>query len=549
LSRIALAAALCCALPALAQLPPVDAGSQLRDAQKKPPALPRKPPPRLQPEPPPRPAGATLSVRFVLKDLQITGNSVFSTDELKSVAGDVIGHEVGFADLEQAAARITRHYRSRGYLVARAYLPAQTVLGGMVEIAVLEGRLSAIEVKNGTRVRDSVIEGHFGALMGEVIEEQRLERKLLLLSDLPGLGAAGAALRPGERVGESALGLEVAKPDAPLASLELDNYGSYFTGEARLAAALDIASPTGSGDLLSARLTKGVPGLELASLSYQLPLGRDGLRAGVSYSTLAYRLGKEFESLDAEGRAESAGATLAYPLVRRLALNVSVLAVFTRREFEDRVKSTSTVTEKATDAATLGVSGDWRDALAGGAVNVWSLAYSGGKLTIETPAAQAIDDATLRTRGSYEKLGWNLMRAQRLGERWSALLTLSGQLANKNLDSSEKFTLGGPYGVRAFPLGEAAGDEGVLGSAELRFELAPAVLQALAFADLGEVTINHDPPAASAENERALGALGAGLNWTQRRFSARGIVAWGSERALSAPHRDPRVWLQLALRL
>ena len=548
--RIAIAAALCCALPALAQLPPTDAGSQLRDAEKKPPALPRKPPPRLEPEPPARPPGISLSVRFTLKDLHISGNSAFPAEELKLVAGELVGREIGFAELEEATARITRHYRSRGYLVARAYLPAQTVRDGVVEIAVLEGRLGRLDLKNEARVRDSVIEGHFDALTGEVIQEERLERKLLLLSDLSGLGRAGAALRPGERVGESALGLELAKPDTPVASFEFDNYGSYFTGEYRLSAALDIASPIGFGDLLSVRLTKGMPGLELASLSYQLPLGSDGLRVGVAYSTLAYRLGKDFASLDAEGRAESAGATLFYPFVRRRTLNVSGLAAYAHREFEDRINSASTVTEKTTDVATLGVSGDWRDALGGGAVNVWSLTHGAGKLKIETAEAQAIDDATLRTQGSFQKLNWNLMRAQRLDGRWSALLSLSGQRASKNLDSSEKFTLGGPYGVRAFPLGEAAGDQGILGSAELRFDLTPAVLQAFAFVDLGETKINHDALPATAENERALGALGAGLNWTtQRHFSARGIVAWGNERALSAPERKPRVWLQLIQRL
>ena len=34
------------------------------------------------------------------------------------------------------------------------------------------------------------------------------------------------------------------------------------------------------------------------------------------------------------------------------------------------------------------------------------------------------------------------------------------QLSSKNLDSSEKFTLGGIGGVEAYPSGEASGDEG-----------------------------------------------------------------------------------------
>ena len=37
---------------------------------------------------------------------------------------------------------------------------------------------------------------------------------------------------------------------------------------------------------------------------------------------------------------------------------------------------------------------------------------------------------------------------------------LSLQETGANLGSSEDFLLGGPYGVRAYPLGEAPGDRG-----------------------------------------------------------------------------------------
>lgn len=549
--RGALVLALWAALPALAQLPPVDAGSQLRDAERKPPALPRKPPPRLELEPPARPPLAPApDVRFILRDVRFSGNTVYSASYLKWVVYRALGTEVGLAQLEELTARITRFYREQGYMVARAYLPQQEIRDGVVEIAVLEGRLGRLDLQNASRVRSSMIEGYFEPLTGEAIREEGLERKLLLLSDLPGIGGANAALRPGEGVGESALGLDLQRAPALGATLELDNYGSYFTGEWRLSAGFELASPTGYGDLLGARLTKGMPGLDLVQVSYQLPLGRDGLRAGVNYSALNYELGKDFASLDAHGRAQSAGGTLTYPWVRQRTVNVNLIGAYTHRELDDRIDATSTVVERTTNVGALGVSGDWRDALGGGAVSVWSLTYSGGKLEIDTPIALAADQAALRTEGAFQKLNWSLVRAQRMEDRWSALLSFSGQYADKNLDSSEKFALGGPFGVRGFPLGEAAGDRGVLAGAELRFDVTPAVLQASAFVDAGQVRINNDPLPTSGENDRELWSAGLGLNWTaQRGFSARGLLAWANERATSAPDRRPRGWLQLAWRI
>ena len=109
-----------------------------------------------------------------------------------------MGKDVGFADLEQAAARISRYYREHGYMVARAYIPAQTVTtDGVVEIAVIEGRFGKVELDNKSRVRDSVARGYLDAFPGTLVTQPALERKMLLLNDLPGVGEARATLRPG----------------------------------------------------------------------------------------------------------------------------------------------------------------------------------------------------------------------------------------------------------------------------------------------------------------------------------------------------------------
>ena len=77
-------------------------------------------------------------------------------------------------------------------------------------------------------------------------------------------------------------------------AIELDNYGSYFTGAARLSGQLDAYGPLRLGDWFSLRATKGDPGLEYAHATYELPLGGDGFRLGAAYSHVDYRLGKSF---------------------------------------------------------------------------------------------------------------------------------------------------------------------------------------------------------------------------------------------------------------
>ena len=547
MTRVAFWVALACALPALAQQPP-DAGSVLRDVQKPLPPAPAKPQPRLEIEQR-RPALAPQpTLRFVLKRVRITGNTVFSESALQEVVRDFVGKEIGFADLEEAAVRITRYYRERGYLVARAYLPQQEIRDGVVEIAVLEGRFGKSELNNRSRVSDATIRRFLRPLEGGSVDEQHVERQLLLLNDLPGMGTASAALRPGERVGETALALSVG--EAPLigGGVELDNYGSHFTGQARLTGEFDLFSPLGYGDSASAQGITST-GLDLLRLAYQLPVGGHGLRLGGAYSQLSYKLGREFESLQAHGTAKTESGNVSYPFVRAREANLNGQLAFTRRQFDDHIDSSDTDTQKSTDAAGITLGGDLRDRWLGGGVTSALATLVAGRLDIETPAARTVDEATAQTQGTYRKLVWNAQRVQRLAERWSGVLGVSGQVANKNLDSSEKFAPGGPFGLRAYPLGEAAADEGVMLNAEARYDVQPGSLQAIAFYDAGSVHLNHQAPPGTTVNHRSLADVGTGLDWhAGRTWFARLVVALGNRVAQSAPDRHPRIWAQAAAR-
>lgn len=185
-------------------------------------------------------------------------------------------------------------------------------------------------------------------------------------------------------------------------------------------------------------------------------------------------------------------------------------------------------------------------------MSAFFLSLSSGTLDVQTPAALAADAATARTNGSYSKLWLNATRLQRVTDRVSLHASLTGQLASKNLDPSEKFVLGGMDGVRAYPQGEAFGDEGYLMSLEARFLLAglservPGQVHLLGFVDAGNVTINKNLWFAGA-NERSLSATGVGATWVDpgnfaiRTYYARKL---GNEDAISAPDKSGRFWIQ-----
>ncbi|MCC6475063.1 MAG: ShlB/FhaC/HecB family hemolysin secretion/activation protein [Burkholderiales bacterium] len=541
-----------CAAPALAPAQAVpDAGSTLRQLAPPTLRLPRKPAPDAQIEAPARPIlQPAPQIRFRPKAFRITGATVFPEAVLQSMLQDLVGREVGIADLGEAVGRITRFYSERGYPLATAYLPAQEIKDAVVEIVILEGRFGDINLLNRARVRDGVIASYLAPLSGRVVEEATLERQLLLIYDLPGVLPGKAVLAPGQAVGETDLRLEIDPSPAVTGSVYLDNHGNFYSGANEISAQFAVASPARLGDLLSVQLTKGAPGLEYSHLNYQLPAGGGGLRVGAQYSHVHYELGERFAALGLSGEAGSATAFFQYPLVRSRQSSAYVGLSYERRSLQDRIGAVNAVTDKDARLFQLTLTGDVFDAWGGDSVSAYSLRYGRGNLAIESPLAKAIDDATARTAGAYRKLSLNLVRLQGLPGRFSAYLSFYGQKAADNLDSSEKMVLGGVNGVRAYPQGEAAGDSGYVLSGELRhafsLEGVPGSFQAGAFLDTGEVRFAEKPFSAQP-NRRRLSGAGLSLGWTRANdFTLRAVLAQRLGGGPASAGRDTRYrgWLQ-----
>lgn len=544
--RICAVLLLASATAALAQQQP-DAGRILREQERPLPAQPQPRAPGTTIDEPARPAlKPAATPRFVLREIRFSGNTAFAGTELLPLVAEYVGREIGFEELQAAAARITRHYRENGYPVARAYLPEQAIENGVVEIALLEGRYGRVSFSNRSRVKDEVVRQHLEGLEGRALTQRELERRMLLLNDLAGVGEARSSVRAGQRRGESDLTVALAESTWATGSVELDNYGNRFTGQSRLTGEAKLLSPLGLGDRLDVRYTHGFDDLGYGRVAYQLPLGGDGWRVGGALSRSEYKLGKTFAPLGASGDATSASAQVSYPLVRSFAFNLYAQGTAERRDLQDRTASTGSITDKRLDVAGLGLSGD---ATHGEGITAFSLVASSGRLDIESAAARTTDDVTARSNGRYAKTNWSLYRLQSLGERTNLVLSLSGQWASKNLDSSEKFSLGGAYGVRGYPSGEAVGDSGHVGTVELRHAIPVeiGILQPFVFADAGRVTVNRNPFAATA-NAASRTAAGAGLAWTkpgdfQLKFT---WARRGSHAATSDTDHRSRAWVTLA---
>lgn len=515
-----------------------------------------------------KPAMKANGTAIPVSAFRVTGATRIAPEELERLLDDLKGRDVTLDEINKALARIQEAYAELGYFLAIAYVPAQEIRDGVVEIAVLEGRLGEVSVAaaEGARADGEAVRRTVGgaAPAGEVIDKARIERGLLLSQDLPGVDIK-ATLVPGATVGTADLKVDVK--DAPLVSglVELDTFGNRYTGRERLGALVSVNNPTGLNDRVSLRAVSSFQGLNYFRIGYTVPVGYQGTRLGGSYSRTEYRLCCRFDDLDAEGDAQVAGLQVLHPLVRSRERNLFLTAGVDQKSFYNRTAA-GTTSDKRSQVLNLGISGDARDGWQGGGMTQFGADLALGRLDLDGHRPDKNADAlSERKHGGFTKLAYNVSRLQSLARDWSLFASLSGQFASRNLDSSEKFVLGGSQGVRAYPQGEATGDEGHLLAVELRWD-APvkplgADLQFVGFVDHGLIRLHRDTWAGwrggNAEQRNRYGLTGAGIGVAFAKagdFSVRAQYAW---RVGGNPGRDAlghdsengddrgRLWLQL----
>ncbi|MBE7374943.1 ShlB/FhaC/HecB family hemolysin secretion/activation protein [Pseudomonas lopnurensis] len=531
-------------LLAAPESPPPDAGQSLRGLDQRPLQLPTPQPLDLNlPDAPGaevQAGGPTLQV----SGFALEGNTALANAELLALLDDLKGRTVSLGELQAGANRITRLYRERGYPLARAYLPAQEIEHGVVRIAVLEGRYGAIEVDDQADLWGSALAPLAALRSGDVLKAGPLEHSLLLLKDTPGVEVA-ATLKPGASVGTTDLRVDV-RPDPLLSgSIDADNYGNRFTGEYRLGGTLNLNNPLGLGDRVSLRAMGSDEDQHYYRAAYQLPLGPWATQVGVAYSDMDYQLAKDFGDLDAHGNARIASIFLAQPLVRRRDFYLDAHLQFDGKHLKDDIDLFASRSDKRSRQITASLSASGRDVLLGGGLSSASLSLSHGSLNIDGELERLLDDLSAGSAGQFNVLRPTFTRLQRLNDRFSFYGQVQGQWADGNLDSSEKLYLGGAHGVRAYPQGEASGDQGWLANLELRYALTPA-WQLSTFVDHGQVRRNK-APWDDGDNHRSLSGAGLGATWAAYGWQITATAAWklGNSDAESDVERTPRVWGQL----
>ncbi|MCZ8219573.1 MAG: hypothetical protein O9337_09155 [Acidovorax sp.] len=480
---------------------------------------------------------------------EVHGVTRFSDEEIAQVLRPYTGRPLDTAGIHAAADALNHLYRAQGYFLSKVFIPPQAV-SDAVRLDVFEGEWDAqgLEIVNkghrvDTRVVRAILERNIP--QGAPARRADVERALLLAEDLPGVSTA-SSIYPGARVGTARLRTELTDLPALQGNIDYDNHGSATTGEHRLGTTLYWNSPTGRGDQITTRLATTGSRSQYGYINYLLPISPSGTRIGFSADRLNYDTHYIANVGYASGQASDLRVYLTYPIVRSRHGNLNFRGDVSRLTLKDR-NDLQFNAHRTVDTAVLALQGDDDHPWLTTGLTTFDMSLTAGQVRIRGNANFAAADATTtQTAGGFARLNLDAARLTRLDGHWSVLSKVRAQWASHNLDSSQRFYLGGATSVSGYPQGEASGDMGAEYGVELRRDItAPwhGTLQVGAFVQQGWSRVHkHAWPGWNAGNhmlKEELSLTSVGINalaTVSQDWVARASIGW---QLGSNPLRDP----------
>jgi hemolysin activation/secretion protein len=459
---------------------------------------------------PPPPAGLPAVSAVYVKQIKLTGNTVFSDQELSALTGAYQGRRITANELQRLRYELTLYYVNNGYINSGAIIPDQTVEDGVVTIRIIEGRLNEIDVSGNRRLRDSYIRDRAGLGAGPPLNIKRLGSALQILQQNPRIEQINGRLEPGAEKGDSILRVDVREARAYELWLDANNYQPPSVGGYQGSVRGIHRNLTGFGDTLLL-VYSGADGLTEWDVDYTLPISARDTELRLGYTYIDSKVVEDpFDVLDIENTEQTFSLGLSHPLVKTVNRTFSLALLLDKRESKSHLLGepfdfTPAAENGETDITVLRLSQEW------------SLRQRSQVLAARSLISKGVDwlDATVNERprdGRFSAWLGQLQWVRRIGARGNRLLVRAdAQWTPHALPSMEQFTVGGRYSVRGYRENRLVTDKGLVGSVELRIPLwrggNGVEINLAPFVDYGWAGNNNS----AQTNPDHIGSVGAGL--------------------------------------
>ena len=453
--------------------------------------------------------------RVFVREVKVTGNTVFSDEVLKEVTAPYENRELTDADLESLRLGLTIFYVNKGYINSGAVIPDQTIIDGVITIHIIEGNLTDIQVEGNKWFRNPYIQNRIRLGAGPPLNIYTLQEQLQILQQDERIKRLNAELRPDVKRGDSILKVEVQDEFPFKIFLETDNYQSPSVGAEIGRITLTDLNLTGHGDILSFTYGQSAGIFPEIDVSYALPFTAYDTMLLLHYRKNDYQVIEEpFTDLNIKSKSDIASITLRQPFYRTLQHEFAL--AFMGEYLRDK-----TFLDNEPFSFSPGVQDGksvitalrfFQEYLYRDAVQVISMR---SRLSLGINALGATTNPGQTPDGHFFDWLFQTQWARRFQFlNIQTIARMDVQLANKSLLPLEQISVGGRYTVRGYRETTLLRDNAFIASLESRIPLTrnhPLVdyLEFCQFADFGNAWFTDFP----TPKPRSIGSVGLGLRW------------------------------------
>jgi hemolysin activation/secretion protein len=454
-----------------------------------------------------------------VREIRITGNTVFKDEELAEITRPYIGREATDEDLAALRQALTLKYVNAGYINSGAVIPDQKVENGVIEYRIVEGTLTDIRVTGTEHLRPEYVSDRLELAAGPPLNVASMQEELQVLLQGPLIQRINAELLPGDRPGEARLLARVEEGAQGTFAASVDSDLSPALGAARAVLLGQRYNLAGRGDILTGQV-EAAEGYAKFYGEYAIPLNAHDTTFDIFGEWQKAKVVESpLDQLDIKSRASTVGVRVSHPLIRtaREQLKLSGGLDLRRSETDLLGQGFAFSPGVEPDGQTkLTVLRFIQEYVARDRVQVIAArsTFSQG-----INAFGATDEGDNVPTGKFFAWLGQLQFARRLGESDAQVLfRLEGQLSSDPLLPLEQFAVGGLRSVRGYRTNLFVRDQGYTSSLEfrvpvLRREDGAPLVQLAPFGDIGGAWYKEG----NTPNPNTVKSLGLGVHFDPHR--------------------------------
>lgn len=405
---------------------------------------------------------------FVIRRIELSGATLLSPSAKNRLTAPWINQCLDMARLTRLTDAVSDWYISRGYITSRAFLTEQDLSGGILHLAVLEGKLQHIRLEG---VPDRTLKMTFPGLEGKILNLRDIEQGMEQLNRVR-QRPVEIEILPGDRQGYSVVNL-TATPEFPLSgSVSFDNSGQKSTGTGQLTGALYGNNLLGLADkwFISGGRSSDFSNSKDAqnfAAGVSIPYGYGLLDYSYSWSNYLSTIDNNGYLWRSTGDTETHRLTGSWVLFRngdiKTGLSAGITHRINRNYLDDVLLATSS---RKLSSVSLGINHTQKIASGVATLNP--------TFTQGVPWLGAEDDNDKQgdvPKAEFRKWSLNGSFQRPVADKLWWLTSVYFQWSPDRLYGSERLTLGGETSVRGFKEQYISGDNGGYWRNELNWSL------------------------------------------------------------------------------